>query len=196
MCMGKVRKGVKKMSFDKKIMQYRLDGMTYAWRYIKGEGMEAFEKELKIRNATFIQLEVDMKKVKQAVDVVVTRVFNSFITAAYKVLNEEFDFGEIRLKRFKQAFNETCSDIATLDGYGERLYTFYDYASELNKKYNLGIDLDSVEEVDRLNTTDSDKRASIKAIRELLTWNGFEDAADFLKKYLEDDKNEIQDGKS
>lgn len=173
---------------DKKAMQYRLDGMTYAWRYIKGEGMEAFEKELKMRKATFIPLEVDEEKVKQIIDMVVTRIYNSFVTAVYKVLNEEFDFGEIRLKRFRQTFNETCSDIAAIDGYGECLYTFYDYAAELNKKYNLGIDIDSVEEVDRLNTTDTDKRASIKAIRELLEQFHFSDAAEFLEKYIEGDE--------
>ena len=175
---------------DKKAMQYRLDGMTYAWDKIKQEGMEAFEKELKARRATFIPLEVDEEKVKQIIDMVVTRIYNSFVTAVYKVLDEEFDFGEIRLKRFRQTFNETCSDIATIDGYGERLYTFYDYAAELNKKYNLGIDIDSVEEVDRLNTTDADKRASIKAICELLTWNGFEGAAEFLKEYTGSDSDE------
>ena len=67
--------------------------------------MEAFpEKELKMRKATFIPLEVDEEKVKQIIDMVVTRIYNSFVTAAYKVLNEEFDFGEIRLKRFRRNF--------------------------------------------------------------------------------------------
>ena len=63
---------------DKKAMQYRLDGMTYAWDKIKQEGMEAFEKELKARRATFIPLEVDIEKVKE---IFAMESFRKFITA-------------------------------------------------------------------------------------------------------------------
>lgn len=173
---------------DKKAMQYRLDGMTYAWDKIKQEGMEAFEKELKARRATFIPLEVDIEKVKEIYDGTISQIYNCFSVGVYKTLNTDFDFGKIRLERFRDSFNETCKDLLSIDTYGERLYTFSDYAKEFNEKYDLGIDLNMVQEIDMKNNEGMDKRASIRAIRELLEQFHFSDAAEFLEKYIEGDE--------
>ncbi len=125
---------------DKKAMQYRLDGMTYAWDKIKQEGMEAFEKELKARRATFIPLEVDIEKVKEIYDGIISQIYNCFSVGVYKTLNTDFDFGKIRLERFRDSFNETCKDLLSIDTYGERLYTFSDYAiyKTLNTDFDFG----------------------------------------------------------
>lgn len=169
---------------DKKIHEQRMSGAVWAWDYIKREGMEAFEKQLKFRNATFIPLEIDEEKVKCILDMITTRIYNSYVTCVYKVLNEDFNFGEKRLKHFRDRFNETCKDVTMVDGYGERLYSFYDYASELNAKYNLDINLDKVEEVDNINLRSMDTRANVHDIELLLHDHGYGEAAAFLVQYL------------
>ena len=75
-------------------------------------------------------------------------------------------------------------DISTTDNYGNMLYTFGDYAEEFNRKYDLGLNMDKIDEVDALNKRSFGKGADIHAIEILLHEHGFGEAAEFLMEYL------------
>lgn len=171
---------------DKKIMQYRIDGMMYAYDVVKNKGIEELEKDLKWRRAKFVPLEISAEQIKEALDEICTRVYNSTQVAIYKVLHDIFGFGKRRLKRFERGFNETCKDLQTLDAYGERMYCFEDYAEEYNEKYELDIDMSVVKTLDGLTESDMEnhKRADVNEIKKLLADHGYQDAAGFLESYL------------
>lgn len=168
----------------KRQMQDRVSGMIYALAYIKKHGLDAFEKELDFRGITYLQMEISTEKCNEIMEGVFTKIYNAYNVAVYKVLHDAFGFGKDRLHRFTEEFNEVVKDIATTDHYGEMLYTFSDYAREFNEKYDLGIDMDKVEEVDALNKRNFCEGPNIHEIELLLHEHGFVDAAKFLVEYL------------
>lgn len=169
---------------DRKAHEQRMSGAVWARDYIKREGMEAFEKQLKYRNAAFIPLEADDALVNKQFDLVVNRIYNSTTTGVCVVLNKKFKFGGERLKRFRDEFNEMCKDLYTVDGYGERYYSLKDYAQELNEKYGMDIDMDKVEEVDVLTENSLNRKADMHTIEQLLMDHGYGEAAAFLVQYM------------
>lgn len=169
---------------DRKAHEQRMSGAVWARDYIKREGMEAFEKQLKYRNAAFIPLEADDALVNKEFDLVVNRIYNSTTTGVCVVLNKKFKFGGERLKRFRNEFNEMCKDLYTVDGYGERYYSLKDYAQELNEKYGMDIDMDKVEAVDVLTENSLNRKADMHTIEQLLMDHGYGEAAAFLVQYM------------
>ena len=134
----------------KRQMADRVSGMAYAWNYAKKYGLDALEKELDFRRATYLQMEISTERCNEIMEDVFTKIYNSYNVAVYKVLHEVWGFGKDRLQRFTREFNEVVRDIATSDNYGEMLYTFGDYAKEFNEKYDLKIDMDKIDEVDAI----------------------------------------------
>lgn len=130
-------------------------------------------------------MEVSNDVANEIMEDVFTKIYNSYGVAVYKVLNEVFGFGKERLNRFTDAFNEVVKDIATTDYYGEMLYTFRDYAEEFNRRYDLGIDLDKIEEVDAINKKSYGSGADMSAVQNILNEYGYHDAADFLKNLMQ-----------
>ena len=49
---------------DREMQQYRNDGMAYAYKIAKEKGIEALEKEIKYRKATFLPSAVQEKDVQ------------------------------------------------------------------------------------------------------------------------------------
>lgn len=171
---------------DRRMMD-RMSGMAYAYEYAKENGLDALEKHMKFRNATYMPLEISDKKVNEIMDDVFTKIYNSYGVAVYKVLNEVFGFGGKRLHQFTNAFNEVVKDIATVDYYGEMLYTFEDYAREFNDKYDLGIDLNRIEEVDAINQKSfGGGGANMVAVQNILHEYGHHEAAEFLKNLMQE----------
>lgn len=172
-----------------KRMQDRISGMIYARDIAKTKGIEELEKDIKMRGMTYLQLEIKKETVDKIITSIATRMFNSYIVAVYKVLNEHFGFGKDRLHRFKKEFDEVCKDISTVDCYGDLLYTFGDYANIYNEKYDLNIDLDKVDEVDCMNRRSyGTVGVDVHSIEILLHENGFDDASKFLRSYMGGDE--------
>lgn len=167
-----------------KQMADRVSGMAYAYDYAVKHGLDALKKELQFRRATYLQMEVDTERCNQIFEDAFTKIYNAYNVAVYKVLHDKYGFAEKRLKEFTNAFNEVVNDIATTDNYGNMLYTFGDYAEEFNRKYDLGLNMDKIDEVDALNKRSFGKGADIHAIEILLHEHGFGEAAEFLMEYL------------
>ena len=90
---------------DREMQQYRNDGMAYAYKIAKEKGIDALEKEIKYRKATFLPSAGQEKDVTKFVDETKENCLDTVLIMAMMVLRDEFDFGEVRLNRFKERFN-------------------------------------------------------------------------------------------
>lgn len=86
-------------------MQARMDGMAYALRIAKKEGIEGLEEELKRRGITGVNLPASHKEIDQELDKIKMQVLDTVLAMSCLVLRNEFHFGEKRLNRFKERFN-------------------------------------------------------------------------------------------
>lgn len=135
----------------RQIMQYRFDGMAYALKIAEEKGIESLRKDLEFRKMTFIPLELSVEWINGLMHDIYTKIINCYGVASYKTLIERFGFGKKRLHIFKDGFEENVKDFSTVDGYGFMLYTFEDCAKEYNSKYEMGIDMEAIEEGDANN---------------------------------------------
>lgn len=90
---------------DKKMMQYRNDGMAFALKIAKEQGIEVLEKEVAYRKATFLPSAVQEKDVNKFVEEVKMNCLDTVLIMSLMVLRDEFDFEQEDLNRFKQRFN-------------------------------------------------------------------------------------------
>lgn len=85
--------------------QSRMDGMAYALRIAKREGIEGLEEELNRRGITGINLPASHKEIDREIDKIKMQVLDTVLAMSCLVLRNEFCFGEKRLNRFKERFS-------------------------------------------------------------------------------------------
>lgn len=167
-----------------KVQQARMDGFASAYEIAKSKGIEALGEEVRFRNATKLQFEIDENKANEIYRDIMEKVYATYTTVCYWTLNNLWHHGKKGLRAFKEAFDSYVMTINMIDYYGQRYLTFKDMAAELNEKYDIGIDMDRVDEVDLANNRNMDMRASIPAVYELLKGRGYEDAAGFIRSFF------------
>ncbi len=91
---------------DKKMHEYRMSGARWMLDYIKEHGIEAAEKELKVRGAVFLPMEISTKQLDDMVDRVKMNTLDTVLILSAVTLRDAFDFGETRIQRFIDKFNE------------------------------------------------------------------------------------------
>lgn len=90
---------------DKEMMQYRNDGMDFALKIAKEQGIEVLEKEVAYRKATFLPSAVQEKDVNKFVEEVKMNCLDTVLIMSLMVLRDEFEFEQEDLNRFKKRFN-------------------------------------------------------------------------------------------
>ena len=134
-----------------KFYKARMDGLAYALEIVEKGGVEALKKELKVRNAYFIPMEIYSKKAEELSEMLAHRILATFVPTVMFSLNQAFGFGRDRLLRWKDAFINLCDMMDAVDPFGCQYETVKDYAEELQRKYNIEFDWDSIDEVIGLN---------------------------------------------
>lgn len=81
--------------------QARMDGMAYALRIAKKEGVEGLDKELKRRGITGLGLPASHKEIDHELDKIKMQVLDTVLAMSCLVLRDEFGFGEKRLKKIQ-----------------------------------------------------------------------------------------------
>jgi len=85
------------------------EGMNYSLEFIKKNGIEAFEEELKFRQNTKVPLRITKQAYDEAITKEVERIkmrtFDTIMILAVTTLRDEFDFGKKRVGRFIERFN-------------------------------------------------------------------------------------------
>ncbi len=161
-----------------------MDGLVKALDIVKSGGIEALEKEIAIRHAVPLQLEISSSKIDATFQMVLQRQLNTFTVTMYKCVHDVFGAGEIRLKRLKEAFDKETAWLSRVDEFGYRYSTFMELAVMLNERYHMCFDLKRIEEVDRLNEASLDTRCSMQAIYDFLKLEGFNPAAERLREFF------------
>lgn len=162
----------------------RMAGYIAAYNIAKKEGIEALEKELRMRNVLKVDVRVPGSKVKECFKEVSLNLYYNIITAVAWTLHERYGFGKKRILEFKKEFDRTVQDTLDLDYLGEHYVRLEDFAMELNEKYDLGIDCIKVavcEEIDDEKNPNY-RMCKIDRVLEELRSAGFEEASVFLEK--------------
>lgn len=85
------------------------EGMHYALEFIKKNGIEAFEEELRFRKNTNVPLRISKKAYEEAVEKELDRsrkcILDSVLIVAITCLRDEFEFGKKRVARFIKRYN-------------------------------------------------------------------------------------------
>lgn len=176
------------MAKQNKEFEWRMQGMLFAHKIVKEKGLDELTKEIKTRNMLKLDIWADKGEVEVFQKQLSQNLYTNMLATVMYTIHNMLGFGETRLKRLKEEFDRNVKNTFDLDWLGERYVRLEDYAIELNKRYNLGIDVariaacqDLADEADaryrKLNTD--------IALRELEN-NGFRDAADFLRSKISD----------
>ena len=166
--------------------QWRMEGMLYAHKIVKEGGLEALDKEIKMRN--FLKVDIWAKKedVENLEFELSTNLYNSFLSTMMFTLHDTFGFAKVRLERLKEAFDRNVSNIFNLDWLGNNYVRFEDYAKYLNEEFGFNFDVTRVAVLHDLQFDNFpghkrlDRDTTIKELRE----KGFTDAADWLEKKI------------
>ena len=123
-----------------KFYEARMAGYIAAYNIAKKDGIEALEKELKIRNMLKIDVSVKGEKIREYFDEISTNLYHNVLTTVAWTLHDKYGFGKKRIHEFIEEFNKTVQATLDLDYLGGHYVKLEDFALELNQKYNLGID--------------------------------------------------------
>lgn len=97
--------------------QARREGMSYAHRLVKDGGLDALEKDMKMRGITDCPIGITQKEMDEFAEKVRWSVLDTVLILAACTLQDDFGFGRIRVERFIKGFNGRAAEIA--DGYAE-----------------------------------------------------------------------------
>ena len=170
---------------DKKIQQYRNDGLAYAVKIYKEGGEEALLHEAAIRGAAFIPMELTPERREELSAYLAERIISTVFIDACVALIDEFKFGESRLKRFKEMFMNRAKLMGDCDPFGGRYVKMSDFARELNEKYHLDIEMDNLVRIEEENEAVNVRMAKVDAVLDVLERYGHEEAAGFLREFWE-----------
>lgn len=164
----------------------RMAGYIAAYNIAKKEGIEALEKDLRMRNVLKIDINVPGNKMKEYFEEISRNLYHNTLTAVAWTLHEGYGFGKKRIHEFKQAFDKTVQDTLDLDYLGEHYVKLEDFALELNQKYDLGIDYIRVAACQEVHDEgDANYRmCKIDRVLQELCDGGFKDAAVFIEGKL------------
>lgn len=84
----------------------RMEGMAYALRIAKKDGIEELERELKKRGITGISLNCSHKELETATVNMRNMMFDTFMCFSIGILHDCFGFGPTRARKFQQKFLE------------------------------------------------------------------------------------------
>lgn len=146
-------------------------------------GIEELKKEIRVRNAQFIPLEVSAKKANEISQVLAHRILATFTPTVMFSLNQEFHFGKDRLLRWKDAFINLCNMMDAIDPFGCQYETARDYAEVLKQKYGIEFDWDSIDEVIGLNQKKRGQMCDIDYVISFLEEKGQKKAAQLIREY-------------
>ena len=165
-----------------------MQGMVYACRLAQEQGVDALVKTVKQRGVTKVDITASDKRLNDMWGALSDNIGQNMLTTAVWVLHDTFGFGQKRLQQFMTEFDKATANLMNLDYMGEHYVTLEDYAVELNRKYDLGLDVIKA----TLATDMADKQDArvgnvdkVTGIINALRLAGHEDAAAYLESKKE-----------
>lgn len=166
------------------IIQLRNEGMAYALKIAKEDGLEELERQVKMRGYLRASVKFTREELYQSIQNVSERVYNNMLTMWYAVFHDRLGYGGKRLHQLKQWFDEKVYIVGEQSPMGHKWATFEDYAEEANRLYNLGIDLDKIRETQIINEQDEVKKVYADEVIGWLRTHGFPEASEAVHKEI------------
>ena len=169
----------------------RIEALPWALKIIESaetveQGVENLKKEIRLRNATFIPLEIPAQKIHEVNLMLSQRLMNTLLIAFLKVFEEEFGWRKVRLQRVKTLFLKHSAAFYDVDPYGDRYFTMSDYAIHFREDYGIDFDDKAIDELLNIEKQNEDKqlrRVQFDVIEKHLK-NSYPEALVHLKKQL------------
>ncbi|MBQ8803454.1 MAG: hypothetical protein IJZ53_07475 [Tyzzerella sp.] len=161
----------------------RMQGYVAAYDYAKKNGLEALEKDIRMRGFLRIPINVSQKEVDNFKQFLITNLYNTVLTVVCMTLHDTLGFGKKRLLRFKANFDKLTEGVFDFDYAGQHYVTLEDYAVYLNEKANLGLDVSRIAACQEVSTTEKEYKdmADVKGLIKALRDAGFTDASEWLE---------------
>lgn len=176
----------KKFAYEQSL---RMDGFCRAYSVAKSDGIEALEKEIRFRKATAIPINLDMQKCQELINASADKLNDMFKIIALYVLNRNFGFGEIRLKRFLENVDYLYQTVDRMDPYGYKMISYFEMYDSMKDKYHLDLNEKYYKDMDEGADQNNRGMKYHMAITTFYTWlkkEGHFDAAEDLKEYFEE----------
>jgi len=93
----------------------RLEGMKYAYEFVKNHSVEELKKEIDFRGATNLPFSISKQSVIDFEEETKQRIISTVMLMSVLVLREEFGFGEKRIDKFSNKFEENSNQLLTGD---------------------------------------------------------------------------------
>lgn len=180
---------------DKSFMN-RMEGMIFAFNVGRkaaeeageplGTGLEAIREDIKKRGFIKAPMKFTQKQIDEWIDYLSQNLYNTMTAVVLMTLHDEFDFGKVRIKRFKERFDEKAKLATTFNYMGKNHATLGDYVQYLNETFDyLELDLERVTECQENYSLQQllIGKADIKEVIELLKRHKEYSAADLLEEW-------------
>lgn len=115
------------------INRARVDAMEYATRQIKAIGMDAWEKELKLRMGSGLTLPISRKDLDREADALQNLIIRQCLLMSLAVVLDEFDFTREQLAQFAARYNRKA------DCMGADYHLWQDYADMMKEEYDIDV---------------------------------------------------------
>lgn len=90
----------------------RDDGLALAMKIVREGGAEALEKEIKVRGATGISVNLSQKELDEKLNDIKELTIRTLLAMSVACLRDEFGFGKERLQRFVNRFMQKTECMA------------------------------------------------------------------------------------
>ena len=169
-----------------KEQKWRMEGYKSALEFVKKNGVEALEADIRRRGFLGIPVGISKSQIDKFILQITMNLNQTVQTMALMTLNDTFGFGRTRLMRFKEAFDKNTEAIFDFDNLGQHYVTMEDYAVYLNEQFNAGLDVERISACQDACRYEKDNKgkADIAGILTELKSNGFEEAAEFLERKM------------
>lgn len=170
-----------------KELKWHTEGLIYALKIVKEDGIEALEKEIKMRSVLKIDLWARKGEVEKLEMELAHNLYNSMLSTLFFTLHDTFGFGKKRLEQCWEAFNKNAGKLDDLDYLGEYYVRLEDYGKYLNEKMGFHFDTTRMAVAQDMDDEKNPMRGKcdLKIVCKELKDNGFKDAARFLEKKVE-----------
>lgn len=170
-----------------KEFQWRMEGMLYAHKIVKEGGIEALDKEIRMRNFLKVDIWAKTGDVEALSFDLSTTLYNSLLSAFLWTLYDVYDFKKKRLQRVKEEYDKNVGNIYSLNWLGLNYVRFEEYAKELNELFGFNFEPQLIANMQQAANEKMQGygRLDPAGVVGWLRDKGFEDAADALEKNIE-----------
>lgn len=167
-----------------KEFEWRMQGILYAHKLAKEQGIEALEEDIRMRGFFSVPLALGKAERENFILNVSTNLYAITLASVCMVLHDHMGFGEKRLHRFKKWFDEITEAVFDFDKVGQHYVKLEDYAAYLNETYGLGLDVERIAACQDTSASERENRnkADVNALIENLKEAGFPEASEWLAK--------------